>query len=62
VISDQVDETGALAEEILGWNPKAPLMIHRGTWAHTAEMKWTTRLPIALEPFDLLKRSQVIQI
>lgn len=62
VISDQVDETGALAEEILGWNPKAPLMIHRGTWAHTAEMKWTTRLPIALEPFHLLKRSQVIQI
>ncbi|HEY3921336.1 MAG TPA: hypothetical protein VGL76_04400 [Gaiellaceae bacterium] len=62
VISDQVDETGALAEEILGWNPKAPLIVFRGTWRHTAEMKWSTRLPVALIRFHLLRRSQAIQV
>lgn len=62
VISDQVDETGALAAEILGWNPKAPLSVFRGTWRHTAEMKWSTRLPVALVRFHLLLRNQAIQI
>jgi pimeloyl-ACP methyl ester carboxylesterase len=62
VISDQVDETAALVQEILGWNPRAPLMVFRGHWRHTAEMRWSARLPQALVRFGLLRRSQAIQI
>lgn len=62
VITDQVDETGALANEILGWNPNAPLTVFRGEWRHTAEMRWSRRLPGALVRFGLLRRSQAIQI
>jgi len=62
VISDQVDETGALAAAIRGWNPAAPVETFRGTWRHTAEMRWTRRLPGALRRIGLLTRSQAIQI
>jgi dienelactone hydrolase len=62
VITDQVDETGALANEILGWNPNAPLTVFRGEWRHTAEMRWSSRLPGALVRFRLLTRDQAIQI
>jgi pimeloyl-ACP methyl ester carboxylesterase len=62
VISDQVDETGALAAAIRGWNPRAPLQVFRGHWRHTAEMRWSHRLPGALVRFRLLTRSQAIQI
>jgi pimeloyl-ACP methyl ester carboxylesterase len=62
VISDQVVETAALGQEILGWNPRAPLHVFRGRWRHTAEMRWSTRLPGALVRFGLLTRSLAIQI
>jgi len=62
VISDQIDETGALVAAIRGWNPAAPVEVFRGTWRHTAEMRWTKRLPGALRRFGLLTRSQAIQI
>jgi pimeloyl-ACP methyl ester carboxylesterase len=62
VISDQRDETAALATEIRGWNPYAPLQVFQGTWRHTAEMRWSTRLPQALVRFGLLTRSRAIQI
>jgi dienelactone hydrolase len=62
VITDQVDETGALANEILGWNPEAPLTVFRGEWRHTAEMRWSRRLPGALVRFGLLSRDVAIQI
>jgi pimeloyl-ACP methyl ester carboxylesterase len=62
VITDQVDETGALANEILGWNPDAPLTVFRGAWRHTAEMRWTRRLPGALVRLGLLRRDVAIQI
>ena len=62
VIRDQVDETGALANEILGWNPNAPLTVFRGAWRHTAEMRWTRRLPGALVRFRLLRRDLALQI
>ncbi len=62
VIVDQVDETAALVDEILGWNPRAPVMVLRGRWRHTAEMRWSTRLPSALVRFGLLRRSQAMQI
>lgn len=62
VITDQVDETGALANEILGWNPDAPVTVFRGAWRHTAEMRWTRRLPGALVRLGLLRRDVAIQI
>jgi dipeptidyl aminopeptidase/acylaminoacyl peptidase len=62
VISDQVDETEALAAQIRGWNPHAPLRVFRGRWRHTAEMRWSHRLPGALVRFNLLRRGQAIQI
>ena len=62
VITDQRAETGALADEILGWNPYAPLVVFRGSWRHTAEMRWCSRLPQALVRFRLITRSQAIQI
>jgi poly(3-hydroxybutyrate) depolymerase len=62
VISDQVDETGALVHEIRGWNPAAPVEVFRGSWRHTAEMRWTRRLPGALVRFGLLTRDRAIQI
>jgi pimeloyl-ACP methyl ester carboxylesterase len=62
VITDQREETAALADEILGWNPSAPLQVYRGTWRHTAEMNWRRRLPQALVRLRLLTRSQSIQI
>jgi pimeloyl-ACP methyl ester carboxylesterase len=62
VISDQVDETGALVREIRRWNPAAALEVFRGSWHHTAEMRWTRRLPGALVRFGLLTRDRAIQI
>ena len=62
VITDQREETAALADEILGWNPRAPLQVYRGTWRHTAEMNWHRRLPQALVRLGLLTRSRAIQI
>jgi hypothetical protein len=62
VITDQRKETGALANEILGWNPNAPLRLFVGRWRHTAEMRWSTRLPHALVAFGLLTRSRAIQM
>ncbi len=62
VISDQVDETGALVAQIRGWNPSAPVQVIRGRWRHTAEMRWSARLPGALVHFGLLRRGQAIQI
>jgi dipeptidyl aminopeptidase/acylaminoacyl peptidase len=62
VISDQLDETAALATAIRGWNPAAPVEVFRGRWRHTAEMRWSSRLPGALVRFRLLTRDQAIQI
>jgi hypothetical protein len=54
VISDQADESAILAEQILGWNPHAPLLVLRGDWHHSAEMLPFRRLPHALSRFGLL--------
>jgi pimeloyl-ACP methyl ester carboxylesterase len=61
VISDQVDETGALVREIRRWNPAAPIEVFRGAWRHTAEMRWTRRLPGALVRVGLLPRRHAFQ-
>src|SRR5581483_11873957 len=59
VIRDQVDETGVLVVEILGWNPHARVDSFRGTWGHTREMWPRGRLPDALARFGLLPWTDV---
>ena len=54
IISDQVDETGALFDEIRALNPKAPVADFHGDWQHTAEMRPMRRLPRALARLGLL--------
>jgi pimeloyl-ACP methyl ester carboxylesterase len=43
-----------LASQITQLNPEAPLDEYVGFWRHSAEMRASTRLPIALMAFDLL--------
>jgi pimeloyl-ACP methyl ester carboxylesterase len=62
VVADGTDETAALVAEIRGWNPEAPVQVFRGTWRHTAEMRWTRRLPGALARFHLLRRAQATRL
>jgi len=59
VISDQIVETGALAERIRRLNPHAKLWDFAGEWDHTAEMQSTRRLPRALARFGLLPWANV---
>ncbi len=54
VISDQISETGRLADEIRRVNPEAKLWEFEGDWDHTAEMRPSRRLPRALARFGLL--------
>ena len=59
VITDQREETGALADKIRDLDPRARLWDFEGDWAHTAEMKPDRRLPRALARFHLLPWSEV---
>ena len=54
IVTDQRDESGALYRQIKLLNPRAPVVEFVGSWTHTAEMKATTRLPIALRRFGLV--------
>jgi poly(3-hydroxybutyrate) depolymerase len=54
IVVDQAQESGLLYRDIKRLNPAAPVSEYVGTWAHTAEMKASTRLPIALGFFHLL--------
>jgi pimeloyl-ACP methyl ester carboxylesterase len=53
VIADQRVETGRLATQILGLKPEARVWEFTGSWAHTAEMRASRRLPRALARFGL---------
>jgi pimeloyl-ACP methyl ester carboxylesterase len=59
IISDETAEAGALSDQILRLNPRAPLWEFRGEWNHTAEMQSDRRLPRALARFDLLPWTDV---
>ena len=48
------DQSGLLYRDIERLNPGAPVTQVVGTWRHTAEMHWNTRLPIALRALGLL--------
>ena len=54
IVVDQAQESGRLYREIKRLDPGAPVHEYVGTWAHTAEMRATTMLPVALRLFHLL--------
>jgi hypothetical protein len=54
VVVDQERQMGLLFTDIERLNPLAPVREFVGWWAHTAEMRATTQLPIALGLFDLI--------
>ena len=55
IVVDQQHESGRLYHAILAANPEAPVTEYIGTWAHTAEMQATARLPLALVKLKLIK-------
>ncbi len=57
VVADQNDQSGALYRDIRRLNPDAPVVRFVGAWKHSAEMRATRRLPIALAYFGLLPAS-----
>jgi hypothetical protein len=59
VIRDQRLEAGELAGEIFRDQPEERVWDFVGTWAHTAEMRSTARLPRALARFGLLPWNDV---
>jgi poly(3-hydroxybutyrate) depolymerase len=54
VVTNQVHQTGALYNAIRSLNPRAPVQAFVGGWAHSAEMRATTRLPAAVAAFGLI--------
>jgi hypothetical protein len=55
IVVDQKQESGRLYHAILAANPEAPVSSYVGTWAHSAEMRATARLPLALVKLHLIK-------
>jgi pimeloyl-ACP methyl ester carboxylesterase len=54
IVSNQVQQSGALYRAIRHANPRAPVQAFVGGWAHSAEMRATSRLPAAVAAFGLL--------
>ena len=54
IVVDQRAQSGLLCRKIQELNPRAPLVEVIGSWRHTHEMRWNTRLPQALRLFGLL--------
>jgi pimeloyl-ACP methyl ester carboxylesterase len=54
IVVDQRRESGLLYRDIKRLNPAAPVKEYVGTWAHTAEMRASARLPFALAQFGLI--------
>jgi pimeloyl-ACP methyl ester carboxylesterase len=54
IVVDQQQESGRLYRAILAANPEAPVTSYVGTWAHSAEMHATARLPLALVKLKLI--------
>ncbi|HZO48989.1 MAG TPA: alpha/beta hydrolase-fold protein [Gaiellaceae bacterium] len=54
VVADQARQSALLYRRLLALRPRAPVHAFVGTWAHTAEMRWDRRLPLALRLFGLL--------
>ena len=54
IVVDQNQESGRLFRAVVAANPKAPVTSYVGTWAHSAEMHATARLPLALVKLKLI--------
>ena len=56
IVRNQRLQSGQLFERIRHLNPRAPVEEFVGSWVHTAEMRSTSRLPLALAELGLLPR------
>ena len=54
IVSDQEHQSEALFLELRRLNPQAPVSAYAGRWAHSAEMRASSLLPLALAEFGLL--------
>jgi dipeptidyl aminopeptidase/acylaminoacyl peptidase len=54
IVLDQRRQSEALYTRILKLNPGAPVTAYVGAWNHSAEMRASARLPVALAAFQLL--------
>jgi len=54
IVRNQSEQSGELYRAIRRINPRAPLEEFVGGWAHSAEMRATSRLPFALAELGLL--------
>lgn len=57
IVLDQRRQSERLLGAIRKANPDAPVTAFSGAWRHSAEMRATTRLPVALARFGLLPES-----
>jgi poly(3-hydroxybutyrate) depolymerase len=60
IVVNQQQESGRLYRTILAANPEAPVTSYVGTWAHSAEMHATARLPLALLKLKLIKLDEAL--
>ena len=61
IVLDQARQTKRLYDEIRRLNPNAPVAAYQGYWRHSAEMRATTRLPLALAELGLLPQLEPTQ-
>jgi len=54
IVLNQARQSKRLFDEIRRLNPRAPVTAYQGFWRHSAEMRHTTRLPLALAQLGLL--------
>jgi dipeptidyl aminopeptidase/acylaminoacyl peptidase len=54
IVIDQARQSEALYNRVMELNPEAPLTKVVGSWRHSAEMRSTTLLPLALQKMGLL--------
>jgi pimeloyl-ACP methyl ester carboxylesterase len=54
IVIDQARQSEALYNRIMKLNPQAPVTKVVGTWKHSAEMRSTALLPLALQKMGLL--------
>jgi pimeloyl-ACP methyl ester carboxylesterase len=54
IVRDQLYQSERFFREIRRLNPLAPITAFAGFWIHSYEMQSTTRLPLALQTFDLI--------
>jgi pimeloyl-ACP methyl ester carboxylesterase len=59
IVVNQADQSGLLYRAIRRLNPQAPVLQFVGRWRHTAEMRPTRGLPLALAKLGLLGLSRV---